>query len=61
MYMLRMGIPLDGPASIVCNNEEAVVVLNSSIPESTLKKKHAVIACERHVQWGWSALPKEHV
>ena len=36
-----MGIPVDGPANIFCDNE--VVVRNSTIPESTLGKKHISI------------------
>ena len=38
-YKLRMfGIPVDGPARVYGDNN--AVVLNSSSPESTLKKKH---------------------
>ena len=38
-YKLRMfGIPIDGPARVYGDNKS--VVLNSSSPESTLKKKH---------------------
>ena len=41
-YKLRMmGIPLDGPANVFCDNNS--VVTNSSYPESTLKKKHISI------------------
>ena len=41
-YKLRMfGIPLDGPANVFCDNEG--VVKNTSIPESTLTKKHNAI------------------
>ena len=41
-YKLRMmGLPLDGPANGLCDNE--AVVLNSSIPSSTLKKKHNAV------------------
>ena len=36
-----MGIPVDGPANIFCDNE--AVVRNSTIPESTLGKKHISI------------------
>ena len=36
-----MGIPLDGPANILCDNQG--VVKNTSIPESTLNKKHNAI------------------
>lgn len=36
-YKLRMfGIPIDGPANLYCDNNS--VVINSSYPESTLKK-----------------------
>ena len=38
-YKLRMfGIPIDVPAQVYGDNN--AVVLNSSVPESTLKKKH---------------------
>ena len=38
-YKLRMfGIPIDGPAQVFGDNN--AVILNSSVPESTLKKKH---------------------
>jgi len=38
-YKLRMfGVPLDGPAIAFCDNQS--VVLNSTLPSSTLKKKH---------------------
>ncbi len=41
-YKLRMfGIPLDGPANVFCDNKG--VVMNTSIPESTLHKKHNAI------------------
>ena len=36
-----MGIPIDGPTNLFCDNE--AVVRNSTMPESTLKKKHAAI------------------
>jgi hypothetical protein len=35
------GVPLDGPANLFCDNEG--VVKNTSIPESTLNKKHNAI------------------
>jgi hypothetical protein len=35
------GVPLDGPASVMCDNQG--VVKNTSIPESTLTKKHNAI------------------
>jgi len=41
-YKLRMfGIPLRGPASVLCDNQG--VVKNTSIPESTLSKRHNAI------------------
>ena len=39
------GIPLDGPANLFCDNE--AVVKNTTIPKSTLKKKHNSIAYHR--------------
>ena len=36
------GVPLSGPARIFCNNK--LVVINSSHPDSALKKKHCSIA-----------------
>jgi hypothetical protein len=45
-YKLRMmGIPLDGPTSLFCDNES--VVKNSTAPESTLKKRHTAICYHR--------------
>jgi hypothetical protein len=42
-YKLRiLGIPIDGPANVFSNNKS--VVTNSTIPTSTLKKKHNAIA-----------------
>jgi hypothetical protein len=42
-YKLRMmGIPLEGPANVYCDNES--VFKNSSFPESAIKKKHNSIA-----------------
>jgi hypothetical protein len=35
------GVPLDGPASVMCDNQG--VVKNTSIPESPLSKKHNAI------------------
>eukprot|EP00978_Attheya_sp_CCMP212_P027634 scaffold93029_cov53-Attheya_sp.AAC.6 len=41
-YKLRMfGIPIDGPANVVCDNK--AVVTNSSISTSMIKKKHLLI------------------
>lgn len=45
-YKLRMmGIPIDGATNTFCDN--AAVVINSTAPESTLKKKHNAIAYHR--------------
>jgi hypothetical protein len=45
-YKLRMmGIPVDGPANVYCDNES--VCKNCSAPESTFKKKHNAIAYHR--------------
>jgi hypothetical protein len=45
-YKLRMfGVPLEGPTNLFCDNE--VVYKNTSLPESTLKKKHHSIAYHR--------------
>jgi hypothetical protein len=45
-YKLRMmGIPIAGPAKVLCDN--ASVVANASRPDSTLKKKHNSIAYHR--------------
>jgi hypothetical protein len=45
-YKLRMmGIPIDGPRNVFCDN--AAVVRNSTAPESVLKKKHNAIAYHR--------------
>jgi hypothetical protein len=47
-YKLRMfGIPIDGPTDILCDNQS--VVTNSSVPESTLSKKHNAI-CYHHIR-----------
>ena len=41
-FKLRMfGVPLDGPAQVFCDNQG--VVMNTSIPESVLTKKHNAI------------------
>jgi hypothetical protein len=41
-YKLRMfGIPIDGPTNVLCDNK--TVVDNSTVPSSTLKKKHNAI------------------
>ena len=45
-YKLRMlCIPVRGPANVYCDNES--VTKNTTIPESTLKKKHNSIAYHR--------------
>ena len=45
-YKLRMfGVPIEGPANVMCDNE--AVTKNTTIPESTLKKKHHSIAYHR--------------
>jgi hypothetical protein len=45
-YKLRMlGVPIEGPTTIYCDNES--VVKSSTRPESTLKKKHAAINYHR--------------
>lgn len=45
-YKLRMfGIPIDGPTNVFCDNKS--VVTNSTVPTSTLKKKHNSIAYHR--------------
>jgi hypothetical protein len=43
--LCMMGIPIDGPTSVFCDN--AAVVRNSTVPESVLKKKHNAIAYHR--------------
>ena len=45
-YKLRMfGVPIDGATNVYCDNK--AVFKNTSIPESTLKKKHHSIAYHR--------------
>ena len=45
-YKLRMmGIPIMGPSQVLCDNNS--VVLNTTLPSSTLKKKHNAIAYHR--------------
>ncbi len=45
-YKIRMfGVPLDGPANVVTDN--LAVVQNSTIPSSTIKKKHNSICYHR--------------
>ena len=45
--LCMMGIPIYGPTNMFCDNE--AVVRNSTMPESTFKKKHVAI-CYHHVQ-----------
>ena len=52
-YKLRMfGIPIDGPADVLCDNNS--VVLNTSKLESTLNKKHNALAYHS-VRWSVAA------
>jgi hypothetical protein len=45
-YKLHMmGLKVDGPTNVFCDNE--AVVSNTTCPESTLKKKHNAIAYHR--------------
>ena len=45
-YKLHMfGIPVEGPTNVFCNNE--AMFKNTTIPESTLKKKHNSICYHR--------------
>jgi hypothetical protein len=39
------GIPIDGPTDVLCDNQS--VVTSSSVPESTLAKKHNAICYHR--------------
>ena len=39
--LCMMGIPIDGPTNMFCDNK--AVVRNTTMPESTLKKKHVAI------------------
>jgi hypothetical protein len=60
-YKLRMfGVPIDGPTNVFCDNE--AVYKNTSLPESTLKKKHHAIAyhrCREAVAAGTVRVAKE--
>ena len=48
-YKLRMfGVPVEGPTNIFCDNE--AVYKNTSLPESTLKKKHHSIAYHKYCE-----------
>ena len=60
-YKLRMfGAPIDGATNVFCDNE--AVYKNTSLPESTLKKKHHSIAyhrCREAVAAGTVRVAKE--
>ena len=43
--LILLGVPLEGPTSVFCNNE--VVFMNVSQPDSTLKEKHTSICYHR--------------
>jgi hypothetical protein len=43
--LCMMGIPIQGPSQLLCDNKS--VVLNIALPYSTLKKKHNAIAYHR--------------
>jgi len=50
---LRMfGVPIDGPASVICDNGS--VVNNTTLPESTLGKNHNAICYHRMREAGAS-------
>jgi len=40
-----MGIPIEGASQVLCDNKS--VVLSTSLPSSTLKKKHNALAYHR--------------
>jgi hypothetical protein len=60
-YKLRMfGVPIEGASNVFCDNE--AVYKNTSLPESTLKKKHHSIAyhrCREAVAAGTVRVAKE--
>ena len=60
-YKLRMfGVPIEGPTNVYCNNQG--VVKNTSLPESTLSKKHNAInyhICREAVAAGIMRVAKE--
>ena len=50
-YKLRMvGVPIEGPTNVYCDNE--AVVSNSSLAESTLKKKHLSVSYHKTRECG---------
>jgi hypothetical protein len=60
-YKLRMfGVPIDGPTNTFCDND--AVCKNTTLPDSTLKKKHHSIAyhrCREAVAAGTVRIAKE--
>ena len=40
--LCMMGIPINGPTSVLCDNES--VLHNTTMPESALQKKHNTVA-----------------
>jgi hypothetical protein len=60
-YKLRMfGVPIDNATNVFCDNE--AVYKNTTMPESTLKKKHHSIAyhrCREAVAAGTVRIAKE--
>ncbi len=40
-----IGVPLEGPTNVLCDNQS--VVTNSTLPSSTIKKKHNAICYHR--------------
>ena len=48
--LLMLGVPIEGPTKIYCDNE--AVCRNCSTPESTLKKKHHSIVYHRNREAG---------
>ena len=46
--LCMLGISIDGSASVFCNNMS--VVMNTTRPESTLKKKHIATNSEPNVE-----------
>jgi hypothetical protein len=55
------GVPIEGPTNIFCDND-AVCNKNTTLPESTLKKKHHSIAyhrCREAVAAGTVRIAKE--
>jgi hypothetical protein len=56
-----MGVPINGPANVFCDNN--AIVTNATIPESTLKRKHNSIAyhnVREAVAAGVIRVAKEH-